>query len=40
VGQAIVLTVGADTATVIADQVRDALSSGDWIALQVPATRR
>lgn len=34
VGQAIVLTVGADTATVIADRVRDGLSAGDWVGLQ------
>lgn len=34
VGQAIVLTVGADTATVIADRVRDALTTGDWVGLQ------
>lgn len=30
VGQAIVLTVGEDTATVIADGVRDSLTAGDW----------
>jgi len=34
VGQAIVLTVGEDTATVIADRVRDALAAGDWVGLQ------
>ena len=34
VGQAIVLTVGEDTATVIADRVRDALTAGDWVGLQ------
>jgi hypothetical protein len=34
VGQAIVLTVGADTATVIADRVRDSLSAGDWVGMQ------
>jgi hypothetical protein len=34
VGQAVVLTVGADTATVIADRVRDGLSAGDWVGLQ------
>lgn len=34
VGQAIVLTVGADTATVIADRVRDSLTAGDWVGLQ------
>lgn len=34
VGQAIVLTVGAETATVIADRVRDSLSAGDWVGLQ------
>ncbi len=33
VGHAIVLAVAGDTATVIADRVRDALSSGDWIGL-------
>lgn len=32
VGQAIVLTVGADTATVIADRVRDVLATGDWVS--------
>ncbi len=40
VGQAIVLTVGEDTATVIADRVRDALTTGDWISLHGGATRR
>ena len=39
VGHAIVLTVGEDTATVIADRVRDALASGDWVGLQDVATR-
>jgi hypothetical protein len=39
VGQAIVLTVGEDTATVIADRVRDALSAGDWVGLQSSAAR-
>lgn len=34
VGQAIVLRVGADTATVIADRVRDSLAAGDWVGLQ------
>jgi len=34
VGQAIVLTVGADTATVIADRVRDSLTAGDWVGVQ------
>lgn len=34
VGQAIILAVGADTATVIADRVRDSLSAGDWVGLQ------
>lgn len=34
VGQAIVLTVGADTATVIADRVRDVLVTGDWVGMQ------
>jgi hypothetical protein len=33
VGHAIVLTVAGDTATVIADRVRDALSAGDWVGL-------
>ncbi len=33
VGHAIVLTVGGDTATVIADRVRDALTAGDWFSL-------
>jgi len=33
VGHAIVLTVAGDTATVIADRVRDALAAGDWIGL-------
>ena len=31
VGHAIVLTVAGDTATVIADRVRDALAAGDWV---------
>ena len=39
VGQAIVLTVGEDTATVIADRVRDALTAGDWVGLQTAASR-
>lgn len=39
VGQAIVLTTGADTATVIADRVRDVLMAGDFVALQAPAPR-
>ncbi|MEZ5290251.1 MAG: hypothetical protein R2745_04145 [Vicinamibacterales bacterium] len=39
VGQAIVLTVGADTSTVIADRVRDALEAGDWVGLQDGQTR-
>jgi len=39
VGQAIVLTVGADTATVIADRVRDALTAGDWVGRQEGASR-
>lgn len=34
VGQAIVLTVGEDTATVIADRVRDSLTAGDWVGVQ------
>lgn len=33
VGQAIVLTVGEDTATVIADRVRGALTAGDFVGL-------
>lgn len=33
VGHAIVLTVAGDTATVIADRVRDALAAGDWVGL-------
>jgi hypothetical protein len=40
VGQAIVLTVGADTATVIADRVRDSLAAGDWVGLQVATSGR
>lgn len=39
VGQGIVLTVGADTATVIADRVRGVLLTGDWIGLQDPNVR-
>ncbi len=39
VGQATVLTVGADTATVIADRVRGELASGDWVGLHESATR-
>jgi hypothetical protein len=39
VGRAIVLTVSGDTATVIADRVRDALYAGDWVGTQAPATR-
>jgi hypothetical protein len=39
VGRAIVLTVAGDTATVIADRVRDALYTGDWVGTQAPATR-
>ena len=34
VGHAIVLTVGAGTATVIADRVRDALAAGDWVGVE------
>lgn len=34
VGNAIVLTVGEDTATVIADRVRGALTAGDWVGRQ------
>lgn len=34
VGQAIVLTVGEETATVIADRVRGALTAGDFVGLQ------
>lgn len=33
VGHAIVLTVGQDTATVIADRVRSELTAGDWVTL-------
>ena len=33
VGHAIVLTVAGDTATVVADRVRDALTAGDWFGL-------
>lgn len=33
VGHAIVLTVAGDTATIIADRVRDALAAGDWVGL-------
>jgi len=36
IGQVIVLTTGAETATVIADRVRDALAAGDWVAPQAP----
>jgi hypothetical protein len=32
VGHAIVLTVGADTATVVAERVRGALATGDWVS--------
>lgn len=39
VGHAIVLTVAGDTATVIADRVRDALASGDWVGLDAAPTR-
>ncbi len=39
VGHAIVLTVAGDTATVIADRVRDALTAGDWVGLDGPAPR-
>jgi hypothetical protein len=39
VGQGIVLTVGGDTATVIADRVRDVLLTGDWVGLQDPNQR-
>jgi hypothetical protein len=39
VGQGIVLTVGGDTATVIADRVRDVLRTGDWVGLQDPNQR-
>lgn len=34
VGHAIVLTVGEETATVIADRVRGALAAGDFVGLQ------
>lgn len=39
VGHAIVLTVTGDTATVIADRVRDGLRAGDWVSLDAPAPR-
>jgi hypothetical protein len=39
VGQGIVLTVGGDTSTVIADRVRDVLLTGDWVGLQDPNAR-
>lgn len=39
VGQGIVLTVGAGTATVIADRVRDVLLAGDWVGMQDPNAR-
>jgi hypothetical protein len=39
VGQAIVLTVGAETATVIADRVRDVLAAGDWVGLHDAPSR-
>ena len=39
VGHAIVLTVGVDTATVVADRVRDALYAGDWVGTQSASTR-
>jgi hypothetical protein len=39
VGRAIVLAVGGETATVIADRVRDALYAGDWVGTQAPGTR-
>ncbi len=39
VGHAIVLTVAGETATVIADRVRDALTVGDWVGLEGPASR-
>ena len=39
VGHAIVLTVAGDTATVIADRVRDALTAGDWVGLDGTGTR-
>jgi hypothetical protein len=39
VGHAITLTVAGDTATVIADRVRDALAAGDWVGLDVAGSR-
>ncbi len=39
VGHAIVLTVAGDTATIIADRVRDALAAGDWVGLDTAGTR-
>lgn len=39
VGHAITLTVAGETATVIADRVRDALTAGDWVGLDVSGTR-
>ncbi|HUU34231.1 MAG TPA: hypothetical protein VMW48_09205 [Vicinamibacterales bacterium] len=39
VGHAIVLTVAGDTATVIADRVRDALTAGDWFGLEGAPTQ-
>jgi hypothetical protein len=39
VGHAIVLTVAGETATVIADRVRDALTAGDWVGLDRGGTR-
>jgi hypothetical protein len=39
VGHAIVLTVGSETATIMADRVRDALYAGDWVGTQVAGTR-
>lgn len=39
VGHAIVLTVGGETATLVADRVRDALYAGDWVGTQAPGTR-
>lgn len=39
VGRAIVLAVGDDTATVVADRVRDALYAGDWVGTQAAPTQ-
>jgi hypothetical protein len=39
VGRAIVLAAAGDTATVIADRVRDALYAGDWVGTQAAGAR-